>query len=720
MDNKVSEQQSELPEQKLAEILCSELGTYLEPGQVQEVYRAYQFAAEAHAGQFRLSGEAYVSHPLSVALVLTEIRMDQAGIITAVLHDVLEDTHITKEEIATEFGENIADLIDGVSKLTHLDFQSRAEAQAENIRKMFLAMASDLRVIMVKLADRLHNMRTLDVMKSSKRRRIAKETLDIYAPLANRLGMNSIRLELEDLGFKAMYPVRRRVIEEAVIRARGNRKELIAIIETGLKKRLLEAGLKCKVVGREKHLYSIYRKMINRRINFSEVFDVYAFRVITDRIDSCYRALGVVHNLYSPIPGKFKDYIAIPKANGYQSLHTILKGPHGVPIEIQIRTKKMHGFAETGIAAHWLYKSSDDDSQVRAFEWLRSLLESQQEAGDSMEFIENLKVDLIPKEIYLFSPKGDIIKAPTGSTAVDFAYSVHTDIGNCCVAAKVNRRVVPLNTRLKNGDTVEIITATWARPNPTWLNYVVSSKARAGIRAYLKNFKEKEAIDLGKRLLEKELNVLGETIEEIPAEQIIALLDDLGLPSVDTLLVDIGLGNRMALLIARQLTQKEGDEGIKLESSEGSGVASPLVIRGTEGMVVNLANCCKPIPGDPIIGLFNPGKGVVVHHQSCNNVAESKKNNRNWLEVAWASETEGQFVVEIRVELLNQRGALATIASVISQMDSNIEHVVMEDHDGHTSTDYLKISVHSRLHLANVIRKLRILPVVLKIARVMA
>ncbi len=720
MDEAINKIDSELPEQKLLRLLCEALGNYLEPEQIDKVRHAYQFAAEAHIEQFRISGEPYICHPLSVALILTEIRMDQAGIIAALLHDVLEDTPVTKEALTLEFGENVAELVDGVSKLTHIRFQSKAEAQAESLRKMFLAMATDLRVIMIKLADRLHNMRTLGVMKPVKQRRIADETLEIYAPLASRLGMNSIRLELQDLGFKAKYPVRRRVLEESVKRARGNRKELVGKIEVGIKKRLVNSGLECRVVGREKHLYSIYRKMINRGVNFSEVFDVYAFRIITERVDSCYRALGVVHNLYSPIPGKFKDYIALPKANGYQSLHTILKGPHGVPIEIQIRTNEMHGVAETGIAAHWLYKSSSQETQVRAHEWLRNLLDSHEESGDSMEFIENLKVDLTPKEIYLFSPKGDIIKVPVGSTAVDFAYAVHTDIGSRCVAAKVNKRVVPLNTRLKNGDAVEIITASWARPNPVWLNYVTSTKARTGIRTYLKNFKEKEAVELGKRLLEKELSVLGEAYDEISNEKIIELLEELGLSSLEALLVEIGLGNRMALLTARRLTRKEGDEGIKLESAIDSDIESPLVIRGTEGMVVNLANCCKPIPGDPIVGLFNPGKGVVVHHQSCKNVAESRKNNRNWLDVAWASKTEGQFVVEIRVEVLNQRGALAAIASAISLIDSNIENITMDDHDGHTSTDFIRLTVKDRLHLSKVIRKLRALPSILKIARVMS
>jgi RelA/SpoT family (p)ppGpp synthetase len=707
----------ERPEQKLVKQLCEVLRGYLKPEQVKEAERAYRFAAKAHVGQYRVSGEPYICHPLSVALVLTEIKMDLAGIIAALLHDVLEDTPVSKAELVENFGENVAELVDGVSKLTHIQFQSKAEAQAESLRKMFLAMASDLRVIMIKLADRLHNMRTLGVMKPVKQRRIADETLDIYAPLANRLGMNAIRLELEDLGFKARYPVRRRVLEEAVKRARGNRKELVSKIEVGIKTRLLNAGLDCRVVGREKHLYSIYRKMVRNHLRFSEVFDVYAFRIITDRVDSCYRALGIVHNLYSPIPGKFKDYIALPKANGYQSLHTILKGPHGVPIEIQMRSKEMHGMAETGIAAHWLYKSGAQETQVRAHEWLKSLLDSHDESSGSMEFIENLKVDLTPKEVYLFSPKGDIIKVPMGSTAVDFAYAVHTDVGNRCVAAKVNKRVVPLNTRLKNGDAVEIITASWARPNPAWLNYVFSNKARAGIRTYLKNFKEKEAIELGQRLLEKELNVLGETFEGVAGERVDALLDELRIPSLNQLLTEIGLGNRMALLTARRLMHKEGDVGIKLESTGDLDVDSPLVIRGTEGMVVNLANCCKPIPGDHIMGLFNPGKGVVVHHQSCRNVIESKKSNPNWLEVVWATKTEGQFMVEIRVEVLNKRGALANIASAISVTGSNIENITMDDHDGHTSTDFIRLTVRDRVHLANVIRKLRSLPVVLKIAR---
>ncbi|MFP4697040.1 RelA/SpoT family protein, partial [Thiohalospira sp.] len=471
--------------------LCEQLEDYLEPEQVAEVYRAYLFGAEAHEGQQRKSGEPYIYHPLAVAQILAELRLDHESLVAGVLHDTLEDTRVAKEDIAAAFGEEVAELVDGVSKLTQVHFGTKAEAEAENFRKMMLAMARDLRVILIKLADRLHNMRTLGVMRPDKRRRIARETLEIYAPIANRLGMNSLRLELEDLGFRAMYPMRYRILAKAVQSARGNRKEVVARIEGGIKARLAEEGLEGRVEGREKHLYSIYRKMRDKHLHFQEVFDVYAFRVVVDRVDTCYRVLGAVHNLYKPVPGRFKDYIAIPKANGYQSLHTVLFSPWGVPIEIQIRTRDMDRVAEAGIAAHWLYKTGNEAhatvAQTRAREWLRELLEMQQNAGNSLEFLENVKVDLFPDEVYVFTPKGQIMELPRGATAVDYAYAVHSDVGNTCVGVRIDRRLMPLNTRLLNGQTVEIVTAPGAHPNPAWLNFVITGKARTAIRAYLKD-----------------------------------------------------------------------------------------------------------------------------------------------------------------------------------------------------------------------------------------
>jgi guanosine-3',5'-bis(diphosphate) 3'-pyrophosphohydrolase len=710
---------TELPQEKLIRRLCTLLSGYLEQGQIDEVYRAYQLADAAHEGQFRLSGEPYICHPLSVALILAEMCMDAKGIMAAIMHDVIEDTSVTKEHISEQFGEEVAELVDGVTKLGQLDCKSRAEAQAQNVRKMFLAMVKDLRVIMVKLADRLHNMRTLGIMSGSRRRRIARETLDIYAPIANRLGMNEMRLELEDLGFAAMHPMRSRILEQAVKKARGNRKEVVATVESTIAKRLCDAGLDhCEVIGREKHLYSLYQKMRNKHVPFSEVYDVYAFRIIGDSVDECYRALGIVHNLYKPVPGRFKDYIAVPKANGYQSLHTVLIGPYGQPLEIQIRTRAMHHLAESGIAAHWLYKSEHEQStysQARAHEWLRDLLEIQKSAGDSMEFLDNLKVDLFQQEVYVFTPKGRIIKLPRNATIVDFAYAVHTDVGNTCVSARIDRQLAPLQTALENGQTVEIITAPWARPNPLWLNFVATAKARAAIRSYLRNFKKQEGIALGRRLLEKELDGLGYRYEEIPRSRFDELLKRLELPSLDALMEDIGLGNRLPVLVARQLMQVDSAPDAKPAENPA---LSPLIIKGTEGMVVNLAKCCRPIPGDPIIGFFNPGKGIVVHLTECKNVEELRKKHMNWLDVQWDKQASGEFPAVIRLELMNQVGTLAKVASTISKMRANIENVQITNQDSQLSVDVITLMVRDRNHLATVMRELRKLSVVLKISRV--
>jgi guanosine-3',5'-bis(diphosphate) 3'-pyrophosphohydrolase len=709
----------ELPQEQLIRRLCATLDTYLEPAQIDDVCRAYELAVSAHQGQFRLSGEPYVCHPVSVAMILADIHMDAKGIMAAMLHDVIEDTAISKEQLKDEFGEEVAELVDGVSKLTQLEPKSRAEAQAQNMRKMVLAMVKDLRVIMVKLADRLHNMRTLGAMSTKRKRRIARETLDIYAPIANRLGMNQIRLELEELGFNALYPMRYRVLENALKKARGNRKELILLIEKAIRERLQEAGIRCTVNGREKHLYSIYQKMRNKKIPLRDVLDVYAFRIITEHVDGCYRALGFVHNLYKPVPGCFKDYIAVPKANGYQSIHTVLIGPYGLPIEIQIRTEIMHRMAESGIAAHWLNRAEKEqvaDSQARALEWLRDLLEIQKNAGDSLEFLDNLKVDLFQKEVYVFTPKGDVVKLPRGATIVDFAYAVHTDIGNTCVSARINRRLAPMQTALENGQTVEIITAPWARPNPLWLNYVVTAKARAAIRNHLRNFKKQEAIKLGGRLLDKELNALGFDLEDLSKTRIDELLRVLKVPSLDALLEDIGLGNRLPFLVAKRLCQDEVKSGIKQDDVE-KGSFSPLIIKGTEGMVVNLAKCCRPIPGDPIIGVFSPGKGIVVHLSECRNVTGLKKQT-NWLDVEWDSEVIGEYPVEIRVELKNKVGTLAKVASTISKMGANIENVQITNQDDEISIDQITLLVKDRTHLAGIIRELKSLPVIEKISRV--
>jgi GTP diphosphokinase / guanosine-3',5'-bis(diphosphate) 3'-diphosphatase len=712
----------ERPQDKLVRRLCSALSGYLEQDQVDDCVRAYEFGAKAHSGQFRKSGEAYICHPVAVAISLAEMRMDANCIMAAILHDVIEDTGVNKQDLAKAFNPEVSELVDGVTKLTKIDSKSHAETQAENVRKMFLAMGKDLRVIMVKLADRLHNMQTLGAMPAETKRRIARETLDIYAPIANRLGMNSIRHKLETLSFQAMYPRRFTILDNALKKARGNRRKVIDVIENTLKNRISQDNLTCDVSGREKNLYSIYQKMLHKKVSLTDVFDVYAFRIFCNSVDDCYRILGIVHNLYKPIPGRFKDYIALPKANGYQSLHTILIGPYGFPIEIQIRTHDMHRMAESGIAAHWLYKSDDDKNdrfQDRANEWLRDLLEIQQTAGDSLEFIDNLKIDLFPQEVFVFTPKGEIIKMPRDATIIDFAYAVHTDIGNACVSARVDRKLVPLQTRLENGVTVEVITAIWARPNPLWLNYVTTAKARSGIRNYLKNFKQQEAISLGRRLLDKELQAMHLQLDNIDKPRIKTLLEVTGKQTLDELLEDIGLGNKMPFLIAKRLTQKDIHAAVRLEDKDQS-KRVPLIIKGTEGMVITLAKCCRPIPGDSIIGFFNPGKGIVVHHHECRNSNDVRKKQTSWLDVEWSQDATGDFSAELRLEVLNQRGSLATVASTISEHNSNIENVTVIEQDSRVSVDLITVSVKDRVHLAKIMRRLKELAIVIKITRVKA
>ena len=698
--------------------LCRQLETYLEPEQVREVYRAYLFSAEAHEGQQRVSGEPYIYHPVAVAQILADMRMEYNSLIAAILHDVIEDTGTAKDQVARAFSEEVAELVDGVSKLTQIKFESQAEAQAENFRKMMLAMVRDIRVILIKLADRLHNMRTLGVMPPEKRRRIARETLDIYAPIANRLGMNSMRLELEDLGFAAYYPLRSRVLAEVVKRARGNRKEILSKIEAAIKQRLEHDGIEARVHSREKHLYSLYQKMRGKRLSFHDVFDVYAFRVVIDNVDMCYRVLGVVHNLYKPVPGRFKDYIAIPKANGYQSLHTVLFGPYGVPIEVQIRTNDMDRVAEAGIAAHWLYKSGEDgasSAHARAREWLRELLEMQKNAGNSLEFLENVKIDLFPDEVYVFTPRGEIMELPRGATAVDFAYAVHTDVGNTCIAAKIDRRLAPLRTSLLNGQTVEIITAPGAHPNPSWLNFAVTGKARSNIRHYLKNLHREEAINLGRRLLDKALLGMGMAPTEPNQSRLEEIAGSYGLKSVEDLLEDIGLGNRMPLLAARRLQSDGTDSGIEAGAMRNDG--APLAIRGTEGMVVNFAKCCRPIPGDRIVGFVSAGRGIVIHTESCKNIADYRAKPEKWVDVEWERSVSGEFTAELRVEVTNQRGVLATVAAAIAGTGSNIENVGVEERDGLSTSIAFTITVHDRQHLARVMRRIRHIPLVLRISR---
>ena len=696
--------------------LADRLSTYLDGDQVNLVRRAYFYAEQAHDGQRRRSGEAYVTHPLAVACILADMHMDHQSLMAAMLHDVIEDTGIAKEALDAQFGESVAELVDGVSKLTQMNFETKAEAQAENFQKMAMAMARDIRVILVKLADRLHNMRTLEVLSGEKRRRIAKETLEIYAPIANRLGMHSMRIEFEDLGFKAMHPMRSERIRTAVKRARGNRKEIVNKIEESITHCLAREGMEGEVMGREKHLYGIYQKMRGKRRAFNEIMDVYAFRIVVDKVDTCYRVLGAVHNLYKPLPGRFKDYIAIPKANGYQSLHTTLFGMHGVPIEIQIRTREMEELANNGIAAHWLYKSNEEDqpkgSHARARQWVKGVLEMQQRAGNSLEFIESVKIDLFPDEVYVFTPKGRIMELPKGSTAVDFAYAVHTDVGNTCIACRINRRLAPLSQALESGSTVEIVTAPGARPNPAWLSFVVTGKARTHIRHALKLQRRSESISLGERLLNKVLAGFDSRVDKLSPERVQAVLAEYHQDVIEDLLEDIGLGNRMAYVVARRLLS---DSNEALPSSEG-----PLAIRGTEGLVLSYAKCCTPIPGDPIVGHLSAGKGMVVHLDSCKNIGEIRHNPEKCIQLSWAKDVTGEFNVELRVELEHQRGLIALLAGSVNAADGNIEKISMDERDGRISVVQLVVSVHDRVHLARVIKKLRALTGVIRITRARA
>ncbi len=695
--------------------LCEVATSYLDSPKVEKLREACLFGARAHAGQFRKSGEPYITHPIAVAKLLAEVHFDHATLVAAILHDVVEDTEYSEEDIAGQFGEEVALLVDGVTKLTQIKFGSQQEAQAENFQKMFLAMSKDIRVLMVKLADRLHNMRTLNALDPGKRRKIARETLDIYAPIAGRLGMNYLRLQFENLGFEALYPVRYRVLHEAVTRARGNRREIISKIQSRISERLTEEGITAKVIGRQKHLWGIYKKMREKRLPFREVFDVHALRIIVDSVDTCYRVVGVVHNLYRPRFNRFKDYIAIPKANGYQSLHTVLFGHQGVPIEVQIRTREMHIMAETGVASHWLYKnpsSSGAGPQQRAREWLKQLLELQKKAGDSVEFLENVKVDLFPDEVYVFTPKGEIIELPRGATPVDFAFAIHSDVGSHCVAAKVDRRLASLRTQLESGQTVEIITAKTGRPNPSWLGFVVTAKARSSIRHYLKNLQQEEALSLGRRLLDKALAELGTQIKDLPQECIDRLLENYGTDDFEQVLMDLGLGKRLAALVARQLVPAADSEVPQAETERGR---NPLAIRGTEGMVVSFAKCCRPIPGDTILGVLTSGKGIVVHRSACPNLRG--KDTSELLEVMWADRVESEFPVTVRLEADNRRGVLATIASSIAESNSNISSLSIEEREGNVTLMNFVLSVRNRVHLARVMRRLRNIPQVLRIVR---
>jgi guanosine-3',5'-bis(diphosphate) 3'-pyrophosphohydrolase len=694
----------------LFEGLKTKVSEYLPPEQVEYIQAAYVLARDAHDGQTRSSGDPYITHPVAVAGILADMNLDYETLMAALLHDVIEDTHYSQEDLSLAFGETVAELVEGVSKLDKLQFSSKQEAQAENFRKMLMAMVQDIRVILIKLADRTHNMRTLGSLRPDKRRRIALETLEIYSPLAHRLGIHDIKNELEDLGFQAMYPMRHRALRSAVTQARGNRKEIIENTQSELVQRLDSYKIKGTVLGREKHLYSIYRKMKSKELSFTEVMDIYAFRVVVDTVDNCYRVLGAMHGLYKPIENRFKDYIAIPRTNGYQSLHTSLKGPHGIPVEVQIRTAEMDHMADKGVAAHWLYKKSSDNNttaQLRANQWIQSLIELQQRSSTSAEFIESVKSDLFPDEIYVFTPKGTIVELPTGATAVDFAYAVHSDVGNTCVGARVERRNYSLSKPLENGQVVEIITSPRAKPNANWLNFVVSARARSNIRHFLKRQQSEDAISMGNRLLRHALGTIK--LDEINPEEIARVVEETKYESFDDLLSNIGMGNELSAIVARRLVG---------ENAEIPEKKSHVAIRGTEGLLVHFSRCCHPIPDDEVVAVLSPGRGIVIHQTGCTNIRKlSREEPQRVLPMEWDDEPQGDFKAALRLELFNHQGTLAALTSTIASSESSIINLQTEERENSIYVIDIELTTKNRLHLAKIMRKIRSMPELQKVSR---
>jgi len=697
--------------------LTDKLSSYLDPKEIDRIKRAYHFSEKCHLGQMRQSGDPYITHPLAVANILADMQMDPESLMAGLLHDVIEDTGVTKGQISRRFGRTVADLVDGVSKLGEIESASRAEQQAESFQKMTLAMSRDIRVMLVKLADRLHNMRTLGVLSPEKRRRIARETIDIYAPIAQRLGINDIRLEFEDLGFAAMYPLRHRRLREALKASRKNRKEVVTEIQQAIEMRLERESVHVEVKGREKHLWSIYLKMREKKKSFRDIMDVFAFRLVVDNVDDCYRALGIVHNIYKPVPGEFKDYIAIPKTNGYQSLHTLLVGMHGVIIEVQIRTREMDAMANFGIAAHWEYKSSINNVEVsrrRAARWVQGLLEMQQKAGDSLEFLEHVKADLFPDEVYVFTPKGKIIELPTGATPIDFAYSVHTGLGDRCIACHVDGQLTPLSEPLQSGQKIDIISAAGAQPNPSWLNFVVTAKARSAIRHFLKNQQHDESVDLGKRLLDHALGNLGTSYKQLKKSQIKRLLKETGASTFEFVLQQIGLGNRVPFAVANLMVLPNK----RVVSDDHKNPNLPVVIDSSQGLVLQYGRCCHPIPGDPILGHMTPGKGLVIHLESCRNLKEIRSNPEKCMSLLWSPVVKGEFAVELKAEVTPERGFIAALASRMTEEDATIEHISVNEKDPFTSIVDVVLTVKDRIHLADIMRRARSLKSVRRIYRV--
>jgi guanosine-3',5'-bis(diphosphate) 3'-pyrophosphohydrolase len=719
VDLKKSHQFLLLPVDQGNSRLTQLIKTYLPKKEVDKVWEAYRFSEKAHSGQKRRSGEAYISHPVSVACIAARFHLDSQSIQAALLHDVVEDTEVTESDIELKFGKQVSVLVTGLSKLDKVEFQDANEAQAENFRKMLLAMTQDVRVMLIKLSDRLHNMQTIQSLEESKKTRIAQETIDIYAPIANRLGLNNLYQELEDLCFEVLHPVRYKTIQKAIKASRGNRKEVIEKISNEISNKLNSVKTKSEITGREKNPASIHRKMLEDQTGFNQINDIYAFRIIVNDINDCYLTLGTLHSLYNPIPGKFKDYIAIPKANGYQSLHSTLLGPFGVPVEIQIRTKNMHQLAEAGVAAHWLYKTKDahvTDLQQKTNQWLKRMLEIQNDSSNSLEFLEHLKVDLFPDEVYVFSPDGKIFALPKNSSTIDFAYAVHSDVGNKAVSAKINQILVPLRTRLSTGDHVEIITSTLAKPNPTWLNFVITGKARSQIRNYLRSAESKDLIFLGEKMLNNALNAFHIHPTAIKKKHWNKLILDYHVVSKDEILMDIALGKKVNVMVAHQLTNLM--DGVASNKKQTK-MLDVITIKGSDDMAIQLANCCHPIPGDPILGYINKEKGLVIHTHDCQIVNELSLDHDRWVDVEWEPDSEKLFNVRLSVLVVNERGMLGKIASVIADAESNIDNVSLQDMDGSPfATLNFVVQVRHRLHLAELIRNLRKISKVNKITRV--
>ena len=722
--------------------LSDKLG-YLSKADLRQVRDAYKFADEAHLGQYRASGEPYITHPIAVAGLVADWRLDVQAVMAALMHDAMEDCGITKPQLIERFGAPTADLVDGLTKLDKLQFSTREESQAESFRKMLLAMARDVRIILVKLADRLHNMRTMKAMPAGKRQRIARETLDIYAPIAHRLGLNQTYRELQELSFEHLYPWRHGALAKAVSRARGTRRDIVERVQRDVEKAFAAQKIKVQISGREKTIYSIYRKMREKHAGFAQVNDIFGFRIVVPTLPECYLALGVLHQLYKPVPGRFKDYIAIPKANGYQSLHTTLVSPLGTAVEFQLRTEAMHAVAEKGIAAHWLYKTGDKgktgkgtDPQHLGAIWLQSLIDIQDETRDAAEFLEHVKIDLYPDAVYVFTPKSKILALPRGATPVDFAYAIHSDVGDHTVAAKVNGEPVALRTELRSGDVVEVIPAPGARPNPAWLGMVRTGRARSKIRHYLKNMEQEESRAMGEKMLVQALRTEGlQAPAADPADaEAAALWQQLtrwsGNRHRGDLLIDIGLGRKVAIIVAKRLAQLMHERGARPDAvtltlgryaaDDAAPAQGVVFVDGSEGASVQLAPCCRPIPGDAIVGYLGRGEGLLVHTAECHTGKRLyERDSERWMHVEWADELTRSFETGVMLLVSNGKGVLAQVASAIAAAEADIRHLDMGPETATETAELrLLLSVRDRVHLADVLRTLRRNPVVLRVWRI--